>query len=790
MHGSTSQPESRAGASPCLLVAVLSLALSGPVTAQEAEPVPESKVEAGGTEPKDDPDEAGPGPKELVAAAGPDPGDHAAGSASESNDPTDSSGSVPQGTIASGPLERVAPRVEVIGNVDRLRDVAGTATVITSEELEISRPFTTSEALRKAPAVNVRDEEGIGLRPNIGIRGLNPSRSTRVLLLEDGIPLSYAPYGDNASYYHPPIDRFERIDVLKGAEQIRFGPQTAGGLINYITPLPTKEPSGMVSLSGGNRDYLSAHARLSRGPVLIDYIYKQADGSRDNIHAQLNDFNVKGVFDLTSNQALTLRANYYSENSDMTYSGLTDAEYRNFGPEYNPFSNDTFDAYRVGASATHELRFNADLYMLTNLYGAYFNRDWWRQSSTTTDTQCGTAFTNARLAGLPVDPNTCNSTQGRLRSYWTYGIEPRLYANFRALGAENQMEVAVKAHFETQDREQQNANSPNGRSGTIVENNDREVDAYSAFIQNRFIYGPFSVTPGVRYEYMNFKRTNHLAAGGQGLSGSTSLSEWIPGVGLTYNPTPTTTLYAGWHRGFSPPRVEDVINNTTLQSVDVDPDDADEWEIGVRSAPRPGIRIEAAYFRNDFSTQTVVGNIAGGTLPLATGAALYEGLDLSGRVDFGPLLRTPHNVYMRLAYMWLPTAEITSAFRAVDTGQPIQGNVVGNRLPYAPDNLVNFGIGYSHPIGFTGELEFVYTDKQYSDFANTATPPVNGNGQVGILDSYTVINLALNYSVPGTGFTAYFTIKNLADEQYIADRTRGILPGTPRLYQAGVQYRF
>ena len=57
--------------------------------------------------------------------------------------------------------------------------------MITQEELEIARPFTTSEALRKAPAVNVRDEEGIGLRPNIGIRGLNPTRSTRVLLLDD-----------------------------------------------------------------------------------------------------------------------------------------------------------------------------------------------------------------------------------------------------------------------------------------------------------------------------------------------------------------------------------------------------------------------------------------------------------------------------------------------------------------------------------------------------------------------------------------------------------------------------
>jgi Fe(3+) dicitrate transport protein len=52
------------------------------------------------------------------------------------------------------------------------------------------------------------------------------------------------------------------------------------------------------------------------------------------------------------------------------------------------------------------------------------------------------------------------------------------------------------------------------------------------------------------------------------------------------------------------------------------------------------------------------------------------------------------------------------------------------------------------------------------------------------------VNLALNYSIPKTGWTTFFTVKNLFDQEYVADRTRGILPGTPRLYQAGVEYRF
>ena len=106
--------------------------------------------------------------------------------------------------------------------------------------------LATDEALRKVSGVHARGEEGFGLRPNIGIRGLLPTRSSKVLLLEDGIPLSYAPYGDNASYYHPPIDRFESVEVIKGAGQVLYGPMTVGGVINYITPAAPDRRGGYV----------------------------------------------------------------------------------------------------------------------------------------------------------------------------------------------------------------------------------------------------------------------------------------------------------------------------------------------------------------------------------------------------------------------------------------------------------------------------------------------------------------------------------------------------------------
>ena len=123
---------------------------------------------------------------------------------------------MPKQVFAEQAFERELPRVDVIGDSLNVLKLPGSATVVDSATLEESRVFNVNEVLRKVPGVHVREEEGVGLRPNIGIRGMNPTRSTKTLLLEDGLPLSFAPYGDNASYYHPPIDRYESIEVSKG----------------------------------------------------------------------------------------------------------------------------------------------------------------------------------------------------------------------------------------------------------------------------------------------------------------------------------------------------------------------------------------------------------------------------------------------------------------------------------------------------------------------------------------------------------------------------------------------
>ncbi len=659
-----------------------------------------------------------------------------------------------------------ASMAEVLVVGEDASKVHGSASVLSAKDLERSRTFTTNEALRKLPGVSVRDEEGFGMRPNIGIRGLNPTRSTKITLLEDGVPLSYAPYGDNASYYHPPIDRFESIEVLKG------------GIINYITPRPSQEFGGFVSGAFGNRGYINGKLRLEGRGMLLDYMRKQGDGARDNINSQVNDLNYKFVSELGDRQALTLRSNYYTENSAVTYSGLTEAEFRNFGPRYNPFKNDEFDARRFGNSVTHEiLRGNATL--TTNVYVSFFRRNWWRQSSTTTDTQggaAGTALRNDRLAGLRVYPDGLNSIQGRLRNYTTGGVEPRLKYNYTLGSLGGEIQTGVKVHMEEQDRKQVNGSSPTARTGTIAEDNLRKTEAYSTFLTNKFILGDWSLTPGIRFEHIKSERTDWRT----NRTGRDTMNEWIPSVGLNWNPIQPLTIFTGAHRGFAPPRAEDIISGAGT-STEVGPEDSTNFEFGLRARPTEGSSLQAAYFRNCFKRLIAVGSIAGGSTPLAEGEALFQGAEFSG--DYAH----PIGIYTSAAYTYLPNAEQTTPFREVSSRAIVGGSREGNRQPYSPEHLLTAALGFARA-GFDAQVESVYISRQFANFSNTTLE--TADGQSGTIPEAVVWNAAVNYTIRPISTTLFVAVKNVADLTYIVDRTRGIQTGSPRLVQGGVKYEF
>lgn len=694
--------------------------------------------------------------------------------------------------------------VVVIGKRPNLLRIPGSGATIEGDELERARVFTVNEALRWVPGAFPRDEEGMGMRPNIGLRGLSPTRSSKVLLLEDGIPLSFAPYGDNATYFHPPVERYDRIEVLKGAAQVRFGPHTVGGVINYITPRAPEAFGGRATIAAGNRGYFELDGSLGGpflgGRFLAHAQSKESDGARENQHLRLNDVAIKAEWDIAADQTLTARVSRYEEDSQITYSGLRRDEFF-ANPYANPFANDRFDAERYGASLSHGWFFDDDLSLKTTLYSSYFTRDWWRQSSNSgqrpndsTDPSC------VSLANL----NTTCGNEGRLRDYLTVGLETRLSVAHTLFGVPAQTETGLRYHVEDQHRRQWNGDTPTSRfygtgaNAGVKENNDRKIRAASGFVTTQFDFGGVLVEPGVRFEHIEFERFNFLAGAG----GETELDVAIPGLGLIYELSDKAVVYAGVHKGFSPPRVEDIINNASGATVDLAEEESVNWEFGVRGDIAPGLFADVAYFRMDFENQIIPASVAGGVGATLTsaGETLHQGAELliRGSAREAGLL-TQDDIYFRTAVTYLSDASFEGTRFSTVPGKNCAGlvpptpgptceRVTGNRLPYAPEWVWSASVGYDWKGIVSAEVEAQYTDDMFSD--DLETIDLQPDGQRGLIGSALVWNATLNVNIPDTPLTAYVTVKNVFNEVYIVDQTRGILPGAPRLVQAGVSVKF
>jgi Fe(3+) dicitrate transport protein len=690
--------------------------------------------------------------------------------------------------IAAEAAEDAAREAEivVVGQRANLLRIPGSGATIEAEDLRRARAFTINEALRQAAGVVARDEEGLGLRPNIGVRGLSPTRSSKVLLLEDGLPLTYAPYADNATYSHPSVRRFERIEILKGAAQVRFGPNTVGGVVNYITPRAPEELRATATLAVGSREYeeadLSIGGAVAGARALVHVNSTRFDGVRANHALAFDDMYLKLERDFGAEHAVVVRLGLAKEDSQVSYSGLTQAEFL-ADPRANPFRNDRLETERFTASATHTWTPAQAWRLTTSAYSLWFDRDWWRQSSNSAQRPADAS--DPACGGMANLETTCGN-EGRLREYNVYGAETRLGYVRRNVD----FEAGVRWHTERQNRLQVNGDRPTSRSPGVGVNaglreaNLRYADALAAHASARIDFGRLAISPGVRIEHVSYERRNLL----NGARAETDLTETIPGLGVTFDLRDDLVIYAGAHRGFAPPRVEDVVTNAG-GLVDLEAEKSVNLEAGLRGTPMRGVEVDVGAFHMAFDNQIVPASVAGGAGATLTsaGETRHSGLEASGRAslrDIGLLARD--DVTLRLAATWLAQAEyVGRRFSAIPGFASV--SVSGNRSPYAPETTGSVAVGYRRGASLDLLAELQWTADQYTDDLNSVAP--SANGQRGRIDASTTLNLTANLS-PSERTTIYLTVKNATDELTIVDRSRGILPNAPRLVQAGISLRY
>ena len=228
-----------------------------------------------------------------------------------------------------------------------------------------------------ATGTTVRDEDGFGLRPNIGIRGANSDRSAKITLLEDGIPLAPAPYAAPAAYYFPMSTRLVGVEIFKGPAAVQHGPQTIAGAINLLTrPIP-EDTDGQVDLAYGLYNSSKIHVWAGTPGILLEGVRTASAGFKELEDGGPTGFERTELMAKLGTGDLELKLGYANELSHETYLGL----------HIDDFEEDPYQRYaasslglmswrRTQAELAWDARLDRRFSTRTVAYHHYLDRSW------------------------------------------------------------------------------------------------------------------------------------------------------------------------------------------------------------------------------------------------------------------------------------------------------------------------------------------------------------------------------------------------------------------------------
>ena len=424
----------------------------------------------------------------------------------------------------------VMSRLEIISDASApYQKLPGAATVMDMQIIKLLNPLGTQEMLEQIPGINGYADDGIGnSRISIGVRGLNPRRSSRVLILEDGVPIQPALYVYPNMYYNPPAERVDRLEVIKGSGTINFGPQTMGGVINYFTRRPRNDFGGAFKVTAGENGFTSLFAEVggSKNDKIkpeIQLLYKQGDGFRQNNNFEQFNSTLKINLLPSLNKNIYLKSNINYENSNATYTGLTEWSYEN-DPKFNPKEHDNFKIFRASFDIIQSERLSSVLSRNTTAYTSYFDRRWWRENDIfILASDLGEENPSAANYYDPYDLVRIGNGQdsfGILRTFYVAGYEQSYNLKHLLFGNRSVLEIGGRIYWERFIDDKKQGSAPDSRDGIyfipaasdeespiiVGQSHHYETMAFSGFISESIDFGNLNLRPGLRFDIFEQER--------------------------------------------------------------------------------------------------------------------------------------------------------------------------------------------------------------------------------------------------------------------------------------------
>jgi Fe(3+) dicitrate transport protein len=596
--------------------------------------------------------------------------------------------------------------------------VAGAAHVIDETELERFAYDDFGRIVARVPGVQIRGEDGFGLRPNIGIRGANSDRSAKITLLEDGVPLAPAPYAAPAAYYFPMPSRLVGVEVFKGPAATRHGPQTIGGAVNVLTRRVPTETAGALDLAYGGwstfRGHLWAGAGNARRGVLVELAEVQSDGFKHLPDGgptgfRRGDAMLKARLATAASaprfQALELKLGVGGEQSNETYLGLSPSDF-SADPyqRYAASAGDVMGWSRGQAELAWTLR-DGPLELRAVAYGSTLHRSWTKLNrfaggpdlhDLLADDPSGAAavFLDVlRGASDGEGPDQVLMIGTNDRALRNGGVRVSARRQDHGEGWSNQLDVQAGVHVDDVARLHTERGSemrggalvPTGADAVVTLDSATQARAITASVHDDLRIGVVHALPGVRVE--------RIETWADGYPDPTRLVA-LPGMSILLEPTPSLALFAGAHRGFSPV--------APGSAAGVEPETAVSYELGGRATPGES-HVELIGFVSDYANITGQCTLSGGCAPddldrqFNGGRALVAGLEalVAQRV----LLPRHHTLSVEATY-GLTHGTFRTGFQSDFTQF---GTVTaGDPLPYVAAHQGGLALVHEHTLGGVG----------------------------------------------------------------------------------------
>ena len=695
--------------------------------------------------------------------------------------------------------------ITIIGNTERARMMPGSAHFISDDELEVFNYADIQQILRKVPGVNLQLEDGYGLRPNIGIRGVQTERSSRIMLLEDGVPIAPAPYAASSAYYFPTAGRMYSMEVLKGPAAITEGPNTIGGAINMIsTPIP-EQAEGKVIAEIGEDSTTRVHAVFGStnnsgfGYLLETHQWKsdgfqQIDGDNGNTGLDIKDYTVKLSYaPIDSPHAFELKYQYADQESNQSYLGITDEDFK--ADPYRRYSisqNDLMLTEHNQLILRHEFSISEDVNITTTAYNNDHARSWYKLDKLAgvgpekiiADINKGASkYSDAELQAILLGGDSAAgdvAIKDNNRDYYSRGISVKFDWAVESDDVVHDIELGIRYHEDEEDRLQRTDKYTQidqsllldsiGVTGGNKNNRVVQAEALAIYVKDSITFGKFVVTPGLRFEDIDLLRRDWSALPRNASPSvkSNSVTAVLPSIGVLYNVNDQLSLLAGAYNGFGSPTTSD----------GVEEEDAINIEFGGRYQ-KDDLLLELIAFTSDYenlvgecTASSSTGNCDIGD-QFNGGEATVKGFEfqLANITQLTDSLELP----MSLTYTHTD-AEFDSTFDSEFFGDVSKGDPI----PYIPKSQYAFSVGIeSNTFQVNAVLNYVdavCVKASCGDFEET--------------NESTSLDVVGNYQV-SDDFAVYLRMENITDEaDIVARQPKGARPNKARTATLGVRYTF